>query len=254
MKSRIINIIIIFLIISCCGANARAQMQDSSLNIWMIETNYSFHVPGGDLANRFGLSNTIGAGLTLKTRWNISIGVEGNYMFGGHLKDGTSILSNLMTESGNIINMYGEYGTIALTQRGMYAGIKTGLLIPILSPNPNSGFVLNIGVGWLHHKIRIENKDNNVPPVINDYKKGYDRLTGGLALREFVGYQYLSNNEMINFYAGFEFYQAKTKSLRAYDFDRMERDTEDRRDYLYGFRVGWIFTLYNKQPDKYYYY
>ncbi len=236
-----------------CSVQVIAQVRDSSLNLFLLEVNYSFHVPGGDLEERYGVSSTIGAGFSIKTKHNITLGIEGNYLFGGHLKDGTSILDNLMTESGNIINMYGEYATIALTQRGMYAGLKLGYVFPVFGPNSNSGIFVNIGGGWLHHKIRIENKDNNAPPVLGDYKKGYDRLSGGLALREFIGYKYLSNNEMVNFYAGVEFYQARTKSLRAYDFDLMAPDTKDRRDFLYGFRVGWIFLIYDKHPEKYYF-
>lgn len=231
-----------------------AQVKDSLLNMFLVETNYSFHVPAGDISKRYGVSNTIGIGLTYKTKQNWTIGAEVSYLFGGHLKDGSSILDSLKTSSGNIINRYGEHATISLTQRGMYSGIKLGKVFPVLGPNRNSGIIFNMGAGWFHHKIRIENKANNAPAVLGDYKKGYDRLTGGVALREFIGYSHLSNNEMINFYIGFEFYQARTKSLRTVNFDTMMGDDEIKYDFLFGIRAGWILPVYRKQPEKFYYF
>lgn len=231
-----------------------SQIKDSSINIAQCEINYSFHLPGGHLAERFGYSSTIGVGLNFKHKSNIMIGVEWSYLFGPIVKNWENILNELMTSSGNIINRYGEYGTISLSERGFYAGIKLGYLIPAFSINPNSGFVVNLSSGLLQHKILIENKDNNTPPVLGDYKKGYDRLSNGLAFKEFVGYQYLDNRKMINFYFGFEFYQAFTKNRRDFNFDTMSRDDNLYNDFLYGFRVGWILPLYKQNPQKYYYY
>jgi hypothetical protein len=229
------------------------QIKDSSINILQFEVNYSFHAPAGDIADRFGVSSTIGAGLTYKMKSNWTVGIEANYLFGGNVKE-DSILNHLKVNIGEIINKYGEYGRISMTQRGFYGGVKVGRLFPIGSPNRNSGILVNVGAGLLQHKIHIENKDNNTPPVLNDYKKGYDRLTNGLALREFIGYQYLGNNKMLNFYAGFEFYQAWTQCRRDFNFDTMQKDNSKRNDYLYGIRVGWILPLYKRTPDTYYYY
>ncbi len=231
-----------------------AQIKDSTINIWQFEINYSFQFPGGDMAERFGPNSTVGAGLTYKTKLNYTFGFEVGYLFGSDIKDGTTILDALKTETGQIINEYGEYGSILLSERGFYSGVKFGKLFPILAPNPNSGFIVNIGAGLLQHHIRIENKDNNTPPVLGDYKKGYDRLTNGLCLREFVGYQFLSNNNTVNVYAGFEFYQAWTMNRRDIDFDTMKKDNTKRNDYLYGIRIGLILPIYRRTPDQYYYY
>ncbi|MDD4217700.1 MAG: hypothetical protein PHZ24_10240 [Bacteroidales bacterium] len=230
------------------------QVKDSSLNIWQCEINYSFQVPGGDMADRFGVNSTIGVGLNYKFKSNWTVGFEVSYLFGGILKDSSSVLEGLMTNNGKIINEHGEYGTVLLTERGFYSGIKLGRVFPVGKSNPNSGIVFNIGAGLLQHHIHIENKDNNTPPVLDDYKKGYDRLTNGLSMREFVGYQYLSNKNALNFYVGLEFYQAWTKCRRDFNFDTMERDDTPRNDYLFGIRAGWILPLYKKSPNKFYYY
>jgi hypothetical protein len=175
-------------------------------------------------------------------------------LFGGNIKDSTSILNGLKTESGQIINSFGEYGTILLSERGFYAGAKFGKILPLFGPNPNSGIVVNLGVGLLQHQIRIENKDNNTPPVLGDYKKGYDRLTNGLSLRQFIGYQHLDNKNIFNFYIGIEAYQAFTQSRRDFDFDTMQRDDTKRKDFLFGLRAGWILPIYKRNPQEYYYY
>ncbi len=246
--------IILISVVSFVATSTFAQIKDTSINIWQCEINYSFQMPYGDMADRFGLNSTIGVGLNYKLKSNWTLGFELNYLYGGTINDSTSILTNLMTESGQIINEYGEYGTILLTERGFYSGVKIGRVFPVFAPNLNSGIVFNVGAGLLQHHIHIENKDNNTPPVLGDYKKGYDRLTNGLSLREFVGYQYLDNNSIINFYIGVEFYQAWTRCRRDINFDTMERDNTDRNDYLFGIRAGWILPLYKKNPDEYYYY
>jgi hypothetical protein len=83
-----------------------------------------------------------------------------------------------------------------------------------------------------------------VPQLTGNYKKGYDRLTNGLAINEFIGYQMLSTNKRVNFYFGFEFTQGFTQSRRDFDFDTRSADTQKRFDSLMGIRAGWILPFY----------
>ncbi|MFO7789548.1 MAG: hypothetical protein ACQES1_00815 [Bacteroidota bacterium] len=229
------------------------QLEDDSVNMVKVNLTYALHVPGGDMAQRFGISSMIGPAVKFKHKSNWSVGLEFGYIFGRNIKE-TGILDHLKDESGNIINEYGEYGTILMTERGFYAGGSIGKLIPVLSPNPNSGIKIEVGAGLLEHHIHIENKDNNVPGVLGDYRKGYDRRTNGFSMKEFVGYHYLDPNGYINFYAGFEFYQAWTYNRRELNYDTGLPDNELKHDYLGGFRVGWILPLYKKEPDSFYYF
>ena len=123
-----------------------------------------------------------------------------------------------------------------------------------MGPNKNSGLLLMGGLGFLQHRIRIENLDNRVPNLNDDYVKGYDRLSNGFAAHQFIGYMHLSNSRRLNFYVGFELNQAWTQNRRGYNFDKQQVDKEKRLDLLYGIKVGWILPLYPKGAQKYFYY
>ena len=129
------------------------------------------------------------------------------------------------------------------TNRGFYSGITLGKIIPINTSNPNSGIFINLGSGLFQHQIHIENPDNVAPQISEEYKKGYDQLSNGLALKQFIGYLHFGQKNPINFYAGFEFYQAWTMSRRDYDFNLMGKDENLYFDSLWGIKVGWIFPL-----------
>ncbi|MBA3901808.1 MAG: hypothetical protein H0X62_16670, partial [Bacteroidetes bacterium] len=119
--------------------------------------------------------------------------------------------------------------------------------------NPNSGFFVLGGVGFLQHKVRIENPGNASPQIFGEYKKGYDRLTNGISTSQFIGYMFLSNNRLLNFFGGVEFVQGFTQNRR-FNYDNMDYDHTQRLDLLTGIKVGWVFPLYKKVPLKYYYY
>ncbi len=245
-------IIILALLVSM---SAKAQMKDSCINVWQCEINYSYLFSQTDMKATYGKNpSTMGVGLSFKTKFNCIFGFEGNYLWGGYREEeGQSILQSLMTNSGNIINEYGEYGTVLMSQSGFYVGLKAGYVFKFKKPNPNSGIVVNAGAGLLQHHIRIENRSNNTPPVLGDYKKGYDGLRNGFATRGFIGYQFLSSNKLINFYAGVEYYFAWTQSRRDYDFNLHGKDETKYRDSMIGIRIGWILPVYRHNPEEYYY-
>lgn len=228
-------------------------IEDTKLVVPMISVTYSIQVPGGDLEKRFGTNSSFGASFMVKTKSNFLFGVEGNYLFGSNVKE-NGFLDNISTSNDQVINIYGEYANIKFFERGFHISAKAGKIFPIFGPNENSGLLITANVGLLQHKIRMENDGNNTPSILNDYAKGYDRLTNGLAISEFVGYMYFSNNRRVNFYAGIELTQAWTKNRRSWNFDTMEKDDQLRNDYLYAFKFGWIITLHKKMTNKFYYY
>ena len=219
----------------------------------MFTFTYSYHIPSGDLADRFGNSSMIGSGFSIKTNKGWIFGADAGFIFGNNVKE-DGILDGIRTSNGNIINLYGEYATVLLSERGYYLGLSLGKVIPIFKVNSNSGVLIKGGIGFIEHKINIENQSNNAPQVLDDYKKGYDRLTNGLSSNAFLGYLFIGENQLSNFYAGIEVYQSWTANRRDYNFDTMIFDETERKDNLIGFKVGWIIPLYRRIPDNYFTY
>ncbi len=83
-------------------------------------------------------------------------------------------------------------------------------------------------------------------------KKGYDRLSNGIGFTQSVGYLFLSNNRIANFFAGIEMNEAFTKNRRDFNYDQMKKDNQLRTDLLFGIRIGWILPLYKKAPKEFY--
>ena len=227
-------------------------MVDSSLTIPYIGISYGLHFPGGDLKDRFGLVNTIGGQFGLKFKSNIFLAYKLDYVFGENVKE-TDILDNLRTSEGGIIEQGGQLTDPILDLEGYTMSLMAGYVLPIIGPNPNSGILVSAGPCFLQHRIQIDYRDAQIPQLEGDYIKGYDRLTYGFGLNEFVGYMHYGKRKLINFYVGLDFMQTWTKNRRGYNYDELSSDNKVRHDNLLGFRFGWMMTLYRRAPEKFYY-
>src|SRR5690606_10623621 len=119
------------------------------------------------------------------------------------------VLAGIRGPDGLLISNDRSVADIQLRERGFYVGGHLGKLFRLSDFNPKTGIRLTVGAGVLQHQIRLQEEVNvSVSAISGDYKKGYDRLSNGLALNQFIGYQHFSLNRRINFYAGFEFTQA----------------------------------------------
>jgi len=221
-----------------------------------ILLNFTFggQLPGGDLVDRFGANLNVGGGVDFMTeKSNLIFGLEGYFLFGNTVKE--DVLEPLRTPNGTIIGNDRNPVDVPLRERGFYLGATFGKLFSLSQKNPRSGIRATVGAGLLQHNIRIQDDPvSAIPQLSEPYKKGYDRLSNGLAFNEFIGYQYLSTDKRINFFAGFEFTQALTQSRRDFNFDTRNQDTEQRLDLLWGIRVGWVLPFYvGKSAGEIYY-
>jgi hypothetical protein len=208
-----------------------------------IDFNFGAQMPAADLEKRFGSNLCVGVGIeriSLPKGWIFS--VNGCYLFGQNVNE--DVLSKLRTPEGEIISDIGTYAAVELRQRGFYVGGHFGKIFK-LSDNGNRfrGIRATLGVGFLQHKIRIQDNNNSAPHVAPPYDAGYDRLTYGFALNQFIGYQVVSRDKQINFYAGIDFIEGFTKNRRGFNYDTRQRDDASRLDILYGIKVGWQITL-----------
>lgn len=243
---------LLLLIIFAVPVFSQKSIRDSSISFTMLGASFQYQFPGGDMADRFGNNMNAGGYLYYKFASNWLIGLDGNFLFADNVKE-DGILDSISTDEGFIIGETGEYAKVYLYQRGFQFSLKAGKLFNLFGPNKNSGILVTAGAGLLQHKIRIDVDKDDVPELSREYRKGYDRMSNGLALTEGISYMHCSNRRLLNFMIGIECTQAFTQNRRSYNYDTMERDTKKRLDLLFGIRAAWFFPLYRHSVNTYYY-
>lgn len=248
------NVLLSLLIISS-NSFAQRNVKDSIIGTPMVGVHYGANWTGGDLADRFGYLNHIGIAAGYKTNKNWYWGFDGNFIFGNKVRNVDSIFSHLQDSQGNITDINGDIAIVYLYARGFNANVSVGKLFPVLSPNSNSGIFVHLGFGYLLHRFRVETQDQVVPQLELDYRKGYDRLTIGPNIHQFVGYSFMANSGFYNFYAGFYAQQGFTKNQRTIFFDQpnVPVPTSTRLDLQFGLRAGWLIPFYKRQPKDFYF-
>ncbi|MBA3646942.1 MAG: hypothetical protein H0W62_00060 [Chitinophagales bacterium] len=235
------------------NAQVTSNFIDTTLNAKLLYLGYALQLPAGDMSDRFGANNNIGAGINFKLGNNWLLGAEFNFIFGGRVKE-DSILNKLLTSTGGIVGTNGNYETIFLSERGYSLMGKFGKIVPVFHSNPNSGISLMIGAGFLQHKIKFEDPNHQVPEVDDDYAKGYDRLTNGFAISQSLGYIHLDKRKLVNFSISAEALEGFTQNRRDWNFDQMQKDNSKRLDVLIGLKLAWLIPFYGKNEERIYTY
>ncbi len=231
----------------------KGTVRDTSIFTPLVSMNYGFYVPAGDFADRFGPNSAIGASgnFKLASQWNF--GIEYAFHFSNIVRE-DSILDGLKTSEGYILNSSGSPANVPIYQRGHTVSLNIGRLFPIFGPNPNSGLMIRFGLGYWQHKIRIETNQDVIPQLTKELKKGYDRLSSGLLLNQFIGYNHLSNSKLINFFIGIDINEGFLSSRRSYNIDQMRVNDDKRFDIQIGLKAGWILPIYRRSPEQFYRY
>ncbi len=231
------------------------ESKDTKTNIspgFITGFTYGYYFPLADLKNRFG--NNFNIGISPNYYFNNSnyyIGLDFSYLFGTDVK--INPLSNMTDINGQLISIDKSYAALTLDERGFLAGLNIGKIMSF-NQNKRSGLKIEVGGYIFRHWIHFQKDFGILPQLEGEYLKGYDRLTGGLAIKEFIGYQYLDKDSKINFYLGLDMYQGFTKSLRKFNYDQAQYDLKSRNDFLWGIKAGWILPLYiEKHPEEIYY-
>ncbi|HTB06847.1 MAG TPA: hypothetical protein VK806_07845 [Bacteroidia bacterium] len=245
-------VILFFLAMWCKPAFSQGNynIKDSSTSGVVFNMSYAAQWPSGDIAKVFGFNSNVQLGVYYKTKTNWLLGIQGAFIFGNILR-ATGILDSIATSDGNLIGSDGTPPEITYAERGWDLQLSVGKIISFKKPNPNSGIVLMLSGGYIRHHILIQS--TNTPQIEGGYLQGYDRLTAGFCVTEFLGYQYMGNHRLLNFFAGVELTQGFTKSL-VYDFDLRSMNTSLQHEYLNGFRIGWILPIYKQQSNQFYTY
>jgi len=246
MKIYISALLILLSFTSGIGQEGKENFLNTGIKT--LNFGYGIEFPFGDLADRYGqnLKFTLGAEKITKSNW--IYGIDFSFMFGNNVKD--DVLAAIKLSNGEVLGADNAYADVFTRQRGLFLGANFGKIISF-NNNTRSGLRLTGAIGVLQHNVRIVDDARSLPQIENDYQKGYDRMTRGLAFREFVGYQHISEDKRINFILGLEFTQGFTKHIRAINFDTgLPPTTDTRFDGLVSLKAVWILPFFDDYEDE----
>ncbi len=255
MMRNLLAAIIILLIIPALNAQVKEESSKTASSIPFFYGFYGYQWPGGGMKDQFGSNSVIGLGFEWKSASNWLFDAEYNFIFGNNVKNTREIFKNLLTSDGNIISGGGTPALVGTFERGNIVGIKFGKLFPVSKSNLNSGIFIMAGTGYMMHKIRIEIENEGTPQLYGDYKRGYDRLSGGFMLTQSAGFMFFGKSNLMNFTVSVEAFEGWNKAYRDYYFDTMAPAPEGRQfDFLVGPKIAWMIPISARNAGAYYYY
>ncbi len=225
-------------------------LDTSRSRVILVKVSYGIGLPLGDLSDRFGQHFELSGGIGFLTAKNLHFSIDYDFLFGNKVKE--DVLSSLRTIEGGIIGRNMQFASVFLRERGSKLSLNMGYFLGKKASGQRRGFLLDMGLGYLRHKVRIVDDFDSVVQIFPPALKGYDRQTSGFLLRQSLQYMYLSDNRMVNFYLGIDISEGFTKSDRAYNYSSQSFDTDNRVDILAAFRIGWIVPIYLSKAQRYY--
>ncbi|MCS7075412.1 MAG: hypothetical protein NZ455_01820 [Bacteroidia bacterium] len=228
------------------------NVKDTLVSFFNFKVVASYQLPAMDLAKRFGSHATVGGEIAYKNMQNWLWSAYTTITFGKKIRE-LNHLQNLWTSQNTIIGVDGRNAAISRYHRGYQMGIQAAKIFSrIGGVNPNCGLFVQGGIGYIQHKIRIETIGNTVYDLNKGSVEGYDRLCGGLMLNQGVGYLFLDNNRLANFFVLLECIQGFTRSLRKIQYDVPNPDLRTRIDMALGLKIGYMLAFYTKIEKDYY--
>ena len=227
--------------------------QEKRTDLTAIVFDYTHQFPMADLRENYGDNSSIGLSLLKKSTNNYLFGMDAAYIFGSKIKK-DNLFDGIATENGEVINKDGLFANVLTYQRGFSAFLNGGKAF-LLAEDNNSGIYLIVGIGYIQHKIRIQTQEDIIPHLDEDYKKGYDRFSGGFSMKWNANYMHFSKKNNIKFFIGLELIKGWTKNLRAYNFDQMTHTSDEyRNDIILGIKSGIIIPVFRKNSEEFHYF
>ena len=160
------------------------------------------------------------------------------------------LLSDLMTPQGQIIDNEGDIAKITVTGRGGQFGLGVGKIFSTPWSNPNSGWMVKLGAGSLHHNVHFDYSENRISPLEDERVKGYDRMRWGACGELWMGYWLMSNDQRINAFVGspsvWPNLQPRTQNFDTLDVNAPEAGWLDRP------RSRLVFHIYQRAKEYWY--
>ena len=133
---------------------------------------YMYQFLSGDVSQHYGSNNNLGFNLNVKLRNNITLGVEGQFLFGSQYKD-LSVLGNMVTSGGFIIGEDNSIETPELEGRGGNFFVEVGKIFSLNNKNKNSGLHIKGGVGYLFYSAYNTADVRSVTQLSGEYFNGF---------------------------------------------------------------------------------
>lgn len=243
-------------ICTCASVSAQTGLFKStklpSRKGFLLGVNGDFDMPGGDMATRFGNSFRIGPSFHYKTTSNWIVGLKFDFISGGKIKE-DSLFNGIRDSENTLFNIDGQRIAVNKFERGYMTGIEIGRIFNISKSVSDNGILVMTGLGFMQHKILIQDKSESILSLRGDYRKGYDRLVNGLYVEQYLGYLYLSNNALINFHIGLDVAVGFNQGRRDYLFDVRRPGNEKRTDILFGIRGGWYLPMFKRKSEEFFF-
>ncbi len=258
MKLSILKIIGISFIILLCSSPLFAQKglfgeeKLAARSGFLLGANGTFDIAAGDMAKRFGNSYRIGASMEYKSKKNYIFGVKFDFMNGDKIKE-QGMFQGIADASGNFYSQSGQKISVNKYERGYMAGISAGYIFNTDKKIKDNGIMILTGLGFMQHKILISDRSESITALAGDYKKGYDRLSNGIYLEQYLGYIYLSNNALVNFHIGLNVAVGFTQGRRDFLYDVQKPGNESRTDVLFGVRGGWYLPMFKRKSEEFFF-
>jgi len=213
---------------------------------------YMYQVLSGDKSQQYGSNSNLGFNLNVKLRNNITLGMEGQFLFGSQYKD-LGVLGNMVTSGGFIIGEDNSIETPELEGRGGNFFVEVGKIFPLNNKNKNSGLHIKGGLGYLFYSAYNTADVRSVTQLSGEYFNGYNRLESGLSVNSFLGYTLYSKSKLVNGSIGLQMIYSTTKFQGALDYSTgLVHDQSARSSFFIGPKIGMTVVLkrFMKQDPK----
>ncbi|RYE25594.1 MAG: hypothetical protein EOP51_03605 [Sphingobacteriales bacterium] len=216
---------------------------------FVFSVNGALDMPGADMAKRFGSSYKLGGAIWYKTTSNWMFGPKIDFIIGSKIKE-DSLLQNIQTFDGFLVNQSGLIVDVGKFERGYMIGLQASKIINISKTNGDNGILITTSAGFMQHKINLYDQDKSILQIKGDYRKGYDRLTNGTFVEQYIGYNHMGSKGFLNFHIGLDLTAGFTKGRRDYLYDVMRPGTDSRVDLLFGIRGGWYIPIFKRKSEE----
>lgn len=245
--------ILSLILCSIFALNTNAQsvinLNDNNGTMFELGFEYGFYLPHRDLDAYFGRHNGTGGHFQVLTKKNTYYGGQLQFIFGN--QSSIDVTQVWVDPIDNVYGLNYTFADILTKHRGLSGQLYIGKMIPIKSKRARMGIKATLGVGFLQHKLFIqEDPESFMPQMDKNYKALLDHKTNGISLQQFIGFHYLANDRMANWYVGFDFIEAFTKNRRSFNYDLGIPTDLDRIDIATGFKIGWILPFYINEKSE----